>query len=76
VNRYAEDGPFNDPIVICDSCNEIQKTVLVKYSGRCMNCGNRKFRNVQVINENQMPKVMAMNLDPEFLALFEEVKHG
>ncbi len=42
--------------------------------GRCEKCGNRKFRNVQLINDQMIEKVRSMNLDPEFLALFEEVQ--
>jgi hypothetical protein len=59
---------------MCDSCQEIQLTETVKDRGRCEKCGNRKFRNVQLINDNMIEKVRSMGLDPEFLALFEEVQ--
>lgn len=76
MGKYDEDGPFNDPIVMCDSCQEVEKTAIIKNSGQCLNCGHRKFRNVLVLNERNMLKVQSMNLDPEFLALFEEVELG
>ena len=72
--KYHQDEPFADPIIMCDSCQEIQLTETVKDRGRCEKCGNRKFRNVQVINVDMIKKIKGMNLDPEFLALFEEVQ--
>jgi hypothetical protein len=73
-SKYHQDEPFNDPIVVCDSCAEIQLTATVKDRGRCEKCGNRKFRNVQVVSESMVDKIKTMNLDPEFIALFEEVQ--
>lgn len=72
--KYHQDEAFADPIVMCDSCQEIQLTANVNDRGRCEKCGNRKFRNVQLINDQMIEKVKKMNLDPEFLALFEEVQ--
>lgn len=76
MNKYSDDGPFNDPIVICDSCGEVEKTVIIKHSGCCLNCGNRKFRNVLALNNRNWLKVQGMNLDPDFLALFEPANKG
>ena len=74
MGNYDEDGPFNDPVVICDSCQEIEKVAVIKTSGKCLNCGNRKFRAVQTMNQRNYLKAKGMNLDPEWWALFEEVK--
>ena len=65
--------PFSDPVVTCDSCQELVQRETIKKVGACSACGNRRFRNVLVLNEANMAKCKEWGIDPDFLALFEQV---
>lgn len=70
---------FNDPIVRCHSCsNLVHRKFIGAYAG-CNHCGNKRFRNVSGLNEDEY---MALNngtydfglkeykIDSEFLNQF------
>jgi hypothetical protein len=73
--KYSKDGPFNDPVVICDSCQELLLRSEVHAHGMCKHCGNTRVRNVRVLSEENM--VIAQGwaqegkIDPDWLELFE-----
>jgi hypothetical protein len=74
--EYSKDGAFNDPVLRCDSCATLVfKEDLLKV-GSCINCGSRKVRNVQIIKPEEMNTMKHRNVDPDFIALFEEVEVG
>ena len=74
--KYSADGPFNEPVVICDSCAKVNLTEEMKKMGCCSNCGNRRVRNVQVLSGDNLKLVKQWIsdgiCDPEWLQEFEE----
>jgi len=71
---YSKDGPFQDPLLRCDSCTKIVKTETLRNLGRCPKCGNRRVRNVQTLTPEEIKQAQDWDIDPEFFALFEEVE--
>lgn len=72
MNKYHKDAPFCDPVLRCDSCNQIILDETLKVLGRCK-CGNRKVRNLQTFTDAERKQMEEWGIDPEFLAQFEEV---
>jgi hypothetical protein len=77
MNKYDAKNrtPFIDPIVRCDACQELLLRKTIQEIGCCTNCGNRRMTNIKVIKEAEIEKVKSWNLDPEFMALFEEAEN-
>ncbi len=73
--RYSKDGPFNDPLVRCDKCQELLFVNQIKRLGGCTRCGNTRVGNVRVLNEDEMTKANAWvqegKLDGAWLSLFQ-----
>jgi len=70
--KYGNDGSFNDPVVRCDSCNNLIQREAIQEKGLCPECGNRKVRNVQTFNSKELQQMKDWNIDPDFIGLFEE----
>lgn len=66
--------PFPDPIIRCDSCQAIVHRRHISQMGCCHECGNRRFRNALTLKEEEMEQLKKDGVDPEFLAIFEEVE--
>lgn len=71
--KYGKDGPFEDPVVRCDSCAKLIRTETLRGLGSC-ECGNRKVRNLLVFNDAERAQMVEWGVDPDFLALFGEHK--
>jgi len=71
--KYSKDAPFTDPLVRCDSCQELVERDKNHKVGGCPRCGNRRFRNILGMSLEEWEKVNEMDLDPDWLALFEVV---
>jgi len=67
---------FPDPIVRCDSCQGIVHRRHIRQLGCCSHCGNRRFRNVRLLNEGEMGQLVVDGVDAEYLELFEGVELG
>lgn len=72
MEKYSKDGDFTDPVVRCEACQKLVFMEDIRKLGRCT-CGNRKVRNVFSFTPEERKKLEARNVDPDFLALFEEV---
>ena len=70
----TEEG-FLDPVVRCTECQRLAAREELRKLGMCPGCGNRRFRNVTVLNKKEMDELRAADVDPAFLAEFE-VKNG
>lgn len=78
------DGPeFKDPIVRCESCAKIVHRQFISVYAGCNHCGNKRFKNVLAITGEEMQglksgkyelNLKGYEIDPDFLALFEEVE--
>lgn len=75
IMPYVKDGPFNDPVVRCDSCQALVLVEEIKVLGSCTSCGNRRVRNVQVMKPDEMADLRHRGVDEGFLVLFEEVSN-
>lgn len=71
---YLNKEAFPDPVIRCDSCHVLVHRKHVHTMGCCPECGNRRFRNVLTLKENEMEKLKEWKIDPEFIALFEGVQ--
>lgn len=81
---YSETG-LNDPVMRCKDCASIVHKDYLHKHGQCHKCGNLRYSTVGVIQEEEMKglKNATLNLeigeyviDPDFLAMFEEVGDG
>jgi len=72
-DRYHPDTPFADPIVRCTECQHLLLRGGIKKYGYCVHCGCRKVRKVQTMREEESHWCKKNNIDPEFLALFQEI---
>ena len=71
--KYSKDAPFTDPVVRCDSCQSLVLREKMLKIGMCTECGNRRMRSVQIMKPEEWQQVKSWGVDPDFIALFEEV---
>lgn len=73
--KYSKDGPFMDPVLMCDACQELLLKAEIHKTGMCSHCSNTRFRNVRSINETKFKQMEQWAkdgvIDPDFLKLFE-----
>ncbi len=50
---------FNDPVLRCDSCNELVKRTTLHKLGNCGKCGNKRVRNLTVFNDEEKAQMEA-----------------
>ena len=74
--KYSKDGPFNDPVLRCDSCGKLLFKEDVLKVGSCIDCGSRKVRNVQTLKPEEIADMEHRAVDPDFIDLFEAVEVG
>jgi hypothetical protein len=71
--KYHKDRPFEDPVLRCDACQELMRAEVLRKQGMCV-CGNRRVKNVLTLRgQEEMDQIAAWGIDPEWMALFEEV---
>ena len=64
---------FKDPVVRCTDCQRITTREEIRKFKMCPDCGNKRFRNVLVLNKKEMDALKSQCIDAEFLAEFEAV---
>lgn len=78
LNKYSIDGPFLEPVVRCDSCQELLIVKDMRKVGMCPHCSNTRVRNVRTMNEQDMEKAKAWasegKIDPVWLHIFGVVQ--
>ena len=79
-----EGKEFNDPVVRCDQCSKLTHRDFTSKHAGCCHCGNKRFKNVRGMSPEEHEGLAAGTLeigkkdytmDPDFLALFEEVEN-
>jgi len=75
---------FNDPIVRCEQCAKITHRAYIKKYAGCVNCGNKRFKNVRGLEEDEYYGLkngtlkigldIPYKIDPNFLKQFEEAE--
>jgi hypothetical protein len=77
MNKYdgKRVGEFIDPVVRCDSCQELLLRKTIQEIGCCSKCGNRRLKNVRILQPEEMEQLKEWNVDPEFIAIFEQVEN-
>ena len=75
MNKYDPKNPKKepDPIYRCHSCQRIIWRDEIHKHGKCLGCGNRRVITASVLSPDELKAVKEKNIDPEFLALFNEV---
>lgn len=71
TSKYDKDGSFQDPVLRCDSCAKLVFMEDIRILGMCP-CGNRKVRNLQTFTNEELEVMQKRNVDPEFIALFQD----
>jgi rRNA maturation endonuclease Nob1 len=59
-----------DPVLRCDSCQEIVKLETLHKLGVCPKCGNKRVRDVTILSVEERRKLSDWGYD-EFLTEFE-----
>lgn len=76
AQKYSVDGPFNEPVVRCDSCARVVLTATLKELGMCPHCSNTRVRNVRTMTDDDIARVKNWVdhglIDSEWLNLFKE----
>jgi predicted RNA-binding Zn-ribbon protein involved in translation (DUF1610 family) len=72
--KYAEDGPFMDPVVRCDSCQALCMVGALRKHGMCPQCGNARVRKVRTISDVEIADMRGKGVDPDWIALFEPME--
>ena len=49
---------FNDPVLRCDSCNELVKRTTLHKLGKCNKCGNKRMRNLTIFNDEEKAQMV------------------
>lgn len=72
--KYSADGPFMEPLVRCDACQELLFVADIRKHGMCGHCSNTRVRNVRTMTEPEMAKVKSWvndgKLDADWAKLF------
>jgi len=78
LQKYSIDGPFVEPVVRCDACQELLVVAQMRRIGKCTSCGNTRVRNVTVMQDTDMEKVTQWAadgvIDPDWVKLFAGVQ--
>lgn len=73
--KYSKDGPFVEPVVRCDACQDLILMSVLKKVGSCPGCSNTRVRNVRTMKQEDMDRAKAWanegKIDPDWLKLFE-----
>lgn len=72
--KYSKDGPFLEPVVRCDSCAKLCLVEDLKKIGCCPHCSNTRVRNVRTISDIEIAEMKKLNVDPDWIDLFEPVE--
>jgi len=59
-----------EPVLRCDSCQALVKLDDLHKLGTCNHCGNKRVRDVLVLNDEEKKQVEEWGFD-DFLSLFE-----
>ena len=51
------EGEFNDPVLRCDSCNQLVKRTTLHNLGACGHCGNKRVRALDIFNEDEKAQI-------------------
>jgi uncharacterized CHY-type Zn-finger protein len=73
MGKYDADQSFNDPVLRCTECSKLLFHEEILKVGKCKYCGCRKIRSVEVFNDLELKLMKNKGIDPEYIALFEEV---
>lgn len=76
AQKYSVDGPFNEPVLRCDSCARLILAATLKEIGMCPHCSNTRVRNVRTMNDEDIQRAKDWAdkglIDPEWMNLFKE----
>ncbi len=53
LDKIQPEGEFSDPVLRCDSCQALVKRKSLHKLGACPKCGNKRVRNLTVLNEKE-----------------------
>lgn len=64
-----------DEVLRCDSCQELQRLEIIHKLGVCSKCGNKRFRSLTVLSEQERNKLTQWGKH-DFVKLFEPVEEA
>lgn len=62
-----------DPVLRCDSCQELVRLETIHQLGTCHKCGNKRMRSLTILSSDEKRKLQDWGFD-ELVALFEPVE--
>lgn len=68
----SENEGFNEPVLRCDSCKKMVVKDTINEIGMCNYCGNKRFRPVDVFNDDELVQIKKLDNSENFLMLFKE----
>ena len=71
--KQPDGASFREPVVRCDSCAKIVLVADIEKYGLCDKCGNRRFRNVNSFNDEELLQMIKIGVPEDFLLLFGHV---
>ena len=73
MGKYDDDQAFEDPVVRCLACSKILFQSDLKRIGKCVYCGGRKVKTLDVCSDLEIKLLKNKDIDPDFIALFEPI---
>jgi predicted nucleic acid-binding Zn-ribbon protein len=81
MTDYNDKRGFPDPVIRCDQCGKLTHRAFITKFGGCCHCGNKRFKSVVALTEDEYAALLAGTLDvgtdkgykidPEYLNIFE-----
>ena len=62
-----------DPVLRCDSCQELVKIAVLHKLGVCPKCGNKRMRSLTVLSADEKKKLVSWGFD-DLAVQFEPVE--
>ncbi len=74
---YVDEGAGHDELLRCKDCQKLVTFEAIKRIGACDGCGNKRFTEITLLNDEEMAKVQSGEIDfkfrDQFLAEFAAV---
>ncbi len=75
---YVAEGQGHDELMRCKDCQALVTMETIRTMGMCPKCGNKRFNEITLLNDQEMADIQSGKLDfkfrDQFLAEFSAMK--
>jgi rRNA maturation endonuclease Nob1 len=71
MSKYDGDQQFDDPVVRCTGCTKILFKEQIQKIGKCVYCGCRKVRTVDMLSDSEIKLMKNKKIDSVFQTFIE-----